>query len=740
MRTLLILRGAPGAGKSTWIKNNHLEDWTISPDHIRTLCSSKELRPNGEFIIAQNQDTECETWKILFELLEYRMSRGEFTIIDATASKTKDIKQYKDLAEKYRYRMFCVDFTDVPLEVCLKQNKLRPSYKWVPDEAIKNIYARFASQQVPGGVTIIKPSDFEILLEKPFDLSEYKKIVFVGDIHGCYDTLMQYSDFKNGLDPNTAYIFCGDFVDRGNQNAEVLHFLHSIMHLPNVCLLEGNHEKWIRDYGNEEIVKSKVFEYKTKPQLVEGGFTSKMARNLYRKIRQFSHFTYNGIEVLACHAGIPTLETNLLFLPTISLINGTGTYEDFITIAETWQSRTKQNQYLVHGHRNIDADEIRISDRVFNLEGRVEFGGELRIVELNSDLTWNEVRLADCQPVNKDLNTENRDIKDVETAITYLRNNKFVIEKGLGDDISSFNFSREAFMSRNWNKQTILARGLFLDTANNKIIARSYEKFFRVDENPDNSLAALRSKLQFPVSAYVKENGYLGIVSYDYNKDALFISSKSTNQGPYCNWFKEQIKPYYYEILQELRTRYLEDNVGISLVFECVDIKNDPHIVEYKENKIVLLDAIKNILDYQALSYQELQEIALKINCNIKKEAFVLNTWEEFKDLYLKTQDEVNYYKYNDEYIEGFVFKDSNGYMVKSKTAWYSLWKKLRGVSEQVLRCGYILRTGMLTSATENYFYSYCKTLYNDYYNKDTRSYPFKTDIISLRNMFENKY
>ena len=29
MRTLIVLRGAPGAGKSTWIKKNHLEEYTL---------------------------------------------------------------------------------------------------------------------------------------------------------------------------------------------------------------------------------------------------------------------------------------------------------------------------------------------------------------------------------------------------------------------------------------------------------------------------------------------------------------------------------------------------------------------------------------------------------------------------------------------------------------------------------------------------------------------------------------
>ena len=211
MRTLVILRGAPGCGKSTWIKEHNLEAYTLCPDDIRLLCSSYELKADGSYAIAHNKETEQQTWNMLFSLLEYRMSRGEFTIIDATASKTRDIQQYKDLASQYRYRIYCIDFTEVPLETCLRQNKQRPEYKWVPNEAIENIYARFATQKVPSSVTVLKPNQFEELLESPFDLSEYNKVVFIGVIHGCYDTLMQY--FKNGIDSETAYIFLGDYFD-----------------------------------------------------------------------------------------------------------------------------------------------------------------------------------------------------------------------------------------------------------------------------------------------------------------------------------------------------------------------------------------------------------------------------------------------------------------------------------------------------------------------------------------------
>ena len=173
MRTLLLLRGSAGCGKSTWIEQNGLLPYTLSPDTLRVMHGSRELQADGRLAVARNQDTEKATWKTLFQMLEYRMSRGEFTVIDATASKTKDIKQYKDLADSYRYRMYVVDFTDIPLETCLAQNKMRHSDKWVPEDSIRNIYARFANQPVPSRVEVIKPDELDKILVNGKEASNY---------------------------------------------------------------------------------------------------------------------------------------------------------------------------------------------------------------------------------------------------------------------------------------------------------------------------------------------------------------------------------------------------------------------------------------------------------------------------------------------------------------------------------------------------------------------------------------
>ena len=243
MRVLLLLRGSAGCGKSTWIEQNGLKNYTLSADDIRMLCSSPVLTVSGKEVI--NQSNDNTVWATLFKLLELRMQNGEFTVIDATNSKTSEMNRYKDLCQSYKYRMYCVDFTDIPIEVTKERNRMRPEVKQVPEQAIEKMYARFKTQKIPSGITVIKPDELDKIWLKKIDLSSYKKVHHIGDVHGCYTALKQYFDDNGGFKDDEFYIFCGDYIDRGLENAEVMRFLLDIYQKPNVCLLEGNHERWL---------------------------------------------------------------------------------------------------------------------------------------------------------------------------------------------------------------------------------------------------------------------------------------------------------------------------------------------------------------------------------------------------------------------------------------------------------------------------------------------------------------
>jgi len=163
MKKLIILIGTPGSGKSTWIKEHNLELYTVCPDELRILFSSVEKQTDGEYRISQKHDRIV--WDTFYTILTYRLSIGVTTVIDATSSRTKDLNDYKRFADAHGYEMIIIDFTEVPLETCLAQNKMRPAYKYVPEDVIRAIYARYATQQIPNGVKLVDKNDEESIAE-----------------------------------------------------------------------------------------------------------------------------------------------------------------------------------------------------------------------------------------------------------------------------------------------------------------------------------------------------------------------------------------------------------------------------------------------------------------------------------------------------------------------------------------------------------------------------------------------
>ena len=74
------------------------------------------------------------------------------------------------------------------------------------------------------------------------EIGSHGRAVFVGDTHGDLEATRRVCDTY--LDPDTALVFLGDYVDRGPDSAENLHTLLrlKIEHPDNVFLLMGNHE------------------------------------------------------------------------------------------------------------------------------------------------------------------------------------------------------------------------------------------------------------------------------------------------------------------------------------------------------------------------------------------------------------------------------------------------------------------------------------------------------------------
>ncbi|MCI9219097.1 MAG: AAA family ATPase [Lachnospiraceae bacterium] len=725
MRILLLLRGSASCGKSTWIAQHGLKPYALSADDIRLLCQSPVMLPDGTQGISQ--DNDGVVWKTLFAILEVRMQRGDFTVIDATNSKTSEMNRYKEMCETYRYRIYCVDFTDIPIEEVKRRNANREVFKRVPEAVIDNMYSRFRTQKIPSGIKVIRPDELDMVWTRLFDMSSYKRIHHIGDIHGCNTALQKYLADNGGIKDDEMYIFIGDYIDRGLENAETVEFLMSVMNRKNVLMLEGNHERWLWYWANDAAGRSREFELITRPRLDAAKLDKKQVRQLYRKFGQCAYYRYNDKIFLVTHAGLSTLPENLSFVATEQMIKGVGSYNDFEIIAETFFDTTPDNCYQIHGHRNTKQLPVQVNDRVFNLEGQVEYGGCLRCVQVDAEgIHCIEVpnEVYKTPEMHSEQTVAESSVADVIMA---LRRNKYIQEKKFGN-ISSFNYTDKAFYDRVWDAQTTKARGLYLDTMKGKVTARAYDKFFNINERPETKFEMLQHKLQFPVTAYVKENGFLGIASYDEYEDALFLASKSTIDSQYAGYFQEMVrKKVTPEHLEEMK-RYCKEN-EVSFVFECVDMENDPHIIEYPESRLFLLDIVYNKMEFEKYGYEDMCHVAGQLGLEPKERAAELASWQEFFDWYYEVMEAD--YEYQGRKIEGFVIEDSAGYMTKLKLTYYNFWKFMRSVSHEAIRKGYITKTSALTTPLANEYYAWVRKLHDA---KERDSLP--RDICTLRKMF----
>ena len=676
MRKLIILRGASGCGKSTFIKNNDLENYTLSTDTIRLMFSSPELGIDYKESIPQFNNKKV--WELLYTLLEERMKKGEFTIVDAVhAYADESFSIYKKLAEKYRYRLYVLDFTDIPKEEVYERNKGREIYRQVPESSIDRVFKAFEKERISTAFKVIKPENFnEIINTTPRDLNGYEKVHIIGDIHGSATALKTYF-IKYPISEKDYYIFCGDYFDRGIENYQTFKFLSKLMLNKNMTFLIGNHEDKLYKYACDDEFKMDYDIKNTIEEFEMNHLKKSEIRRFIKNLSQLALITFKDKTYLITHGGLPYIPNKSLdFYSTNSFVYGIDKYEtDIDKIYNEFMQTANNKIYQVHGHRNFYKNKFDKYEYSINLEGDIEHGGNLRILTLtNNNYKYTEIK-------NTVYNPNLTEETNIYNLIENLQNNKYVFEKDLGNNISSFNFTKEAFYNKMWDKETTKARGLFIDIKNYKIVARSYNKFFKVDERKETTLDSLKENLIFPVNFYLKYNGFLGILSV-YN-DELFFASKSTNAGDYVEYFKNIFyKKYSNKQIEVLKDKLTKEN--LSAVFEVIDPFNDPHIIEYQEENLVLLDLIKNTTNFEKISYPDLQIFAQNNNISVKELAYAASNIDEFMSIYDKIT--APNYKYKDSYIEGFVIEDANAFMVKTKTVYYDKWKYLRNKMENALK------------------------------------------------------
>ena len=318
-----------------------------------------------------------------------------------------------------------------------------------------------------------------------------------------------------------------------------------------------------------------------------------------------------------------------------------------------------------------------------------------------------------------------------EELLTQLKTSSLVKAQEF-DHITSFSFTRQSFYDKNWNTVNTMARGLFVNNISKEIVARSYKKFFNLEENQEHTLDALQKTLQFPVDIYEKENGFLGIVGYDRQTDTLFITSKSNPDSPFADNFRRIFNNTFDEGKRSTIKRLLRDQKA-TMVFEVNDPVNDPHMIEYDKEHIVLLDVIARDENFIKADYDYVKSIAKKFGVKAKKRLARINSWDNLVGFIKNVQVKEDYFTHTQ--IEGYVFEDSAGFMFKQKTNYYSFWKSMRTMKDRKLSS---LEKGKVFDKKTRENNDIAKA-FVDYVDNQSSEY-LKRDIIKIRENFIIEY
>lgn len=592
MRYLFLTYGAPGSGKSTFIQNNHLEKYTVATDNVRELAGSFQTRLeadelNGYAIASAN---ETFVWQTVYKMVEHRMQTGITTFVDGTHLYRGAFREYRKLARKYHYQIIVVDFMRALYEKCHHDPQTMIAKLAQRDKQRKKQQQRFVGQQVISKyidryfqmkndalqeLKVISPEDCQHLIRTTLtnvsyqDFNRFERIKIIGDIHGEHTGLQEiFADHQRG----TAYIFCGDILDRGTQNLAVLEFINRLKG-NNLFFIRGNHEDRIDEYLTTGKLNGQ-FGRHTYPQLLEQVGSKEQLDNLLaayiKRLVPYVALTFgkkNNIpqRYFVSHAGIePALWTNdqfsLYLTEERSFTLGVAPDPYARNVDELWNQTSPSDDVVqLHGHRNNFNVALTQYTTIYNLTS----DNELRYVTLTKKGINNQVC---CTPYALKR-------QDLPNFVEQLQRDPDIRQVELTSGIIANNFTREVFNNNRWTPNTTNARGLF--TRENEIVGRGFKKFFNVGQTPEARI----ENVGFPARIYRKYNGFLAIALWDHTVNQVRAFTKGGSQryaeiiqrAFAVNQTNDQLKQYYAQSV----------NQQTSVLFEIIDVQNNEHIVDY---------------------------------------------------------------------------------------------------------------------------------------------------------------
>lgn len=621
MKRLVLMIGGQGSGKSTY-------------------CAE---RLKGYTRISQDDQGKVGHREAFAEALE---REDQFIVIDRMNHNRQQRGTYLLPAKRRGYATRIVWLT-TDRNLCLKRAKARKNHPTLsPADAEDAVNWYFKALQVPSKK---EADDLIIVGDKPTFVpvkditkeTENRRILIVGDLHGCLDELLQLLEDRNFNKDEDVLVCVGDLVDRGPKTRELLEF---VMSLPRFYSTKGNHDdKCVRYFEGKPVKIGNGL------QTTIDSFGNKMPPEVLNFLRDLPLI----IKVPAgycVHAGFDPLmlpeeqqRDDCLYMRYY----GGRSYFDEIDGIIWHKLWPKDYPRVFYGHiPEVSGPNIH---NIVSLDGGCVFGDYLKAWD-SLDETVHYINAKQVYSKNEFEKAKMSSSSDVIT-----KREEYVIAGLLRKDVSDdgklviYTYTDQCVYDRVWDELTLNSRGHIFNVETGECLARPFSKFFNLGENEENLYEKFDWQGQYHI--FEKMDGWLGVL---YRHDGKFhVASRGSFHSDGAVWASQFIQKHDLSCLPEEAT----------LVFEIINPRQKI-ILDYSgQETLVILAAFdrRNGTEYDRKTVEQWAE---KTGLPIVK-------------LYDLTINDCLQIQKEAKGREGFVIAFPNGKRVKVKTEWYMTLAKM---------------------------------------------------------------
>lgn len=390
--SLLVMIGISGSGKSAFCRRNFPPTRIVSSDHCRALLSDD----------AADQTVSGAAFDLAHRIIDERLRRGRFTVVDATNLEASARRCLLNLASLHHLPAVAL-VLDLPAADCVRHDRARASrqvgarvvqrqWRQLRDSSRGLRREGFADVHHIRSAAIARAAQVHSIPLACDRSHETGPFDIVGDVHGCareLTTLLERLGYSRRssrrpfLHPGgRRVVFVGDVVDRGPRIVAASRIIMDMCEAGTALAVAGNHDVDLAACLNGEREAGKTGTRRSIDQIRALPIGTR--RRFIRRFTEFVaglpvHLVLDGGRLAVAHAGVKEQ-----FLGRQSdeisrfALHGetTGEYDAYgLPIRVKWAASYGGRALVVYGHTATPEPEWL--NNTVNIDTGCVYGGRL---------------------------------------------------------------------------------------------------------------------------------------------------------------------------------------------------------------------------------------------------------------------------------------------------------------------------------------------------------------------------